>query len=62
MIQFSDDPNADFDRYDAEQEKALEDLPLCTECGEHIQSDFAYRISGEWYCEDCIENHYMEVS
>ena len=30
--------------------------PVCSECGEAIQSEMAFLIHGDWYCEDCMEN------
>ena len=58
---YTDNPIADFLRYDAEQEKQLEKLPRCSECGKHIQSDFAYYINDEWICEDCMDEYRREV-
>ena len=54
----SGDPLADFDRYEREQEKRLEQLPVCDYCGEPIQDDFFYQINGENYCPDCMEGHF----
>lgn len=54
----TDNPIADFERYDAVQEKAKEKLPRCSECGEPIQDDFFYEIDCYFYCEDCLrDNH-----
>jgi non-homologous end joining protein Ku len=36
---YTDDPIADFDRYDKEQQERLEQRPVCSVCGEHIQDD-----------------------
>ena len=58
----TDDPAADFLRYDAAQEAARERLPRCTECGRLIDDDFAYRIGGEILCEECVENFKVFVS
>ena len=52
----SDDPVADFNRWDAEQEEKLERLPKCTECGEHIQQERAVCINGDWYCDKCLDD------
>ena len=30
--------------------------PLCSCCQEPISGDMAYRVNGELYCEDCIED------
>lgn len=58
----TDNPVADAERYAAEQEKALEKLPECYECGEHIQTEKCYEINGELICPDCLErNHERNV-
>ncbi len=62
MSCYSDDPIADFHRHDAEQQKKLEKLPRCSECRERIQSEFAYYITDEWICENCIEEYRREVT
>lgn len=50
----TDDPIADFNRWDADQTEWLERLPVCSECGEHIQQEDAVCINGEWYCDECL--------
>ena len=52
----TDDPIADFDRYEAEKEKALKKLPKCTRCDEHIQQDKAVCIDGDYYCDECLDD------
>lgn len=47
-----------WEAHDKEQERALEKLPVCGECGEPIQDDFAYKIDGEIICEDCLKAYY----
>lgn len=54
---WTDDPLADFDRWDAEQTAALERLPRCCECYEPIQDEVAYYINGEWVCEACMDTY-----
>ena len=53
---YSDDPLVDFHRYDEEQQKLLERLPVCNCCGEHIQQEFALLLDGDWYCDDCLNS------
>ena len=55
---WTDDPIADFERYDAAQEAKLERLPVCEECGEPIQDDYAYYINDIWICESCMKANY----
>ena len=59
---WSDDPLLDFARYDAEQQRELDRLPVCVECDEPIQDDVYFEINGECLCERClIENHRKAV-
>lgn len=55
MMYYTDNPIADAERYYADQEKELNKLPKCSECGERIQDDFLWNISGELYCPDCAD-------
>lgn len=55
---FTDDPVADYARYDAERQKELDRLPRCCECGEPIQDEFAYYINDEWMHERCMDDNY----
>lgn len=57
MFYRTDDPHADFDRWDAEEQKALDKLPICADCGEPVQDDHFYEICDEVICPDCIENY-----
>lgn len=44
--------------HEAEQERKLARLPVCSYCDEPIQDDFCYEIDGELICEDCLnDNH-----
>lgn len=54
---YSDNPIADFDRWDAEQNKQLENLPVCADCDNPIQDETAYYINGEWICRDCMTTY-----
>ncbi len=58
---WSDDPIADFNRHEAEQQKKLEQLPVCVDCGEPIQQETAVFLGGEWYCDSCIDAYRMDV-
>lgn len=53
---WTDNPERDFDRWDAEQEEWLDSLPECYNCGCHIQQEDAVRIDGKWYCDDCLND------
>lgn len=49
----TNDPHADFDRWDREREAWLNSRPVCSKCHHHIQDDEAYCINGRWICDDC---------
>lgn len=61
FVYYSNNPHADFDAWDAEQNKQLEQLPVCADCGEHIQDEEAYHIHGEWICINCMDCYRKEV-
>lgn len=50
---YSDDPIADFDRWDRDQQELLDKLPKCYACDEPIQDDVCYCFNGHKYCLDC---------
>lgn len=56
----TDDPAADFDRYDAEQQKQLEKCPKCSMCCEYIQDEHFYEINDEVICEECIKDNFRK--
>lgn len=57
----TDDPAADFEAWDAAREQRLRSLPVCIECCEPIQDDFAFRLDQGWVCERCMEWFRREV-
>lgn len=59
MSYFSDDPAADFDRYDRDLEKLLQRRPKCCKCGKHIQDEHYFYIQGEELCISCAEDMYL---
>jgi formylmethanofuran dehydrogenase subunit E len=56
----TDNPFADFDRWDAEQEAKLEKLPKCSYCCEHIQDEYLYEINDELVCEECLNQNFRK--
>lgn len=55
---FTDDPVADFARWDAQQERTLEHLPRCSYCEQPIQQNSAVCLGeDEWYCDGCLKNY-----
>ena len=57
---YTDDPERDFDRYDAEQQEQLEKLPVCSYCLEPIQDDYLYEINDEVICEECLNENFRK--
>lgn len=51
---FTDDPVTDYDRYSAQQEKQLEQLPKCSQCGEPIQQEDAVCFNDKYICDRCL--------
>lgn len=51
----TDDPLKDYDRWDKEQQKRLDRLPECDNCGYPIQQEDAVCIDGKYYCDECLE-------
>ena len=58
---YTNDPLSDFDRWDAEQNKRLEQLPVCADCDEPIQDYEAYYKDDRWYCLNCMDCYRKEV-
>lgn len=46
--------------HDREQYEALEKLPKCANCGEPIQDEYLYKISGDLICESCLKECFRE--
>ena len=56
-----EDNYSQWERHDAEMERQLARLPVCSECGEPIQDERCYNFDGELICQSCLEN-YHEVN
>ena len=41
--------------HDARQTEALERMPVCECCGEHIQTETAFYYNDQWFCIECEE-------
>lgn len=44
-----------------EKERWLKKRPICHECGEHIQEDYAWQFNGKYICEECLNQHKVEI-
>lgn len=53
----TDDPAADFDRYDRYQAKEEAKLPHCDRCGCAID-DHYYNINGDIFCKECLDDEF----
>ena len=60
MFYKTDDPAADYARWEAEQARELAKLPICADCGEPITSDYCYCINDEYICPDCMDSGYRK--
>ena len=49
----TDDPFADFDRWDDEMQDLLDLLPVCAYCNEPIQDEQCYHIDGDFIHLGC---------
>ena len=58
---YTDDPVADFERYDAKREDWRLSRPLCDYCDNHIQEDHYFDINGDIVCPDCLDNYFRKV-
>ena len=54
-----------YDRWEqrqAEQDRAEEKLPKCSECGHTIYEEFCYEYNDEPICDDCMfDNHRRSI-
>ena len=56
----SDDPGADFDRWDAEQNRMRDQFPVCDVCDQPIHDDHYYLINSDNICAECMETHFKK--
>ena len=56
------DPIDDFNRYDAEQQRELDRLPVCDCCGDPIQDDVYYDFGNEIFCKECLDSNYLKYT
>lgn len=46
--------------HEAEQERQLQRLPECSECGEPIQEEECYMFNDELICIHCLEDNHRK--
>ena len=44
--------------HEDEMERRLAELPLCVDCGNHVQDEHYYWINDEVICPRCLEDGY----
>ena len=54
---YTDDPVADFDRYDMAMAQREAKLPICEKCGKPIYERY-FEIDNEILCEKCMDDEY----
>ena len=47
-----------WEQHEARQQRELERLPICADCGEAVQDSHFYLINDEVVCPDCLEAGY----
>lgn len=57
---WTDDPIADYDRWECEQQAKLDKLPHCDDCGQAIQDDHFYLINDMNICPECLNMNYLK--
>lgn len=61
-MRYTDDPPGDWDAHCIEQDKLMELLPYCDECGERIEDEFLYDFDGCLVCEECLERNHKKFT
>lgn len=56
----TDNPIADFARYDTEAYEWQQRRPKCYVCGEPIQEDYFYDINGFMICQECLDTYHKK--
>lgn len=56
------DPIDFFEQHDAEQQKWLNTLPVCDQCGEPIQDEHLFDIDGTLYHIECAEDEFKRLA
>lgn len=56
MWSISNDPVRDWNKKCIDEYDHIKDLPVCANCGEHIQQESAVKIGGKWYCDACLDD------
>lgn len=57
---YTDNPDADYDRWLDEQWEISEKIPDCVSCGLKIIEDHFWQINGDIYCEKCARKEFTK--
>lgn len=57
---YTDDPLADFERYDRKLAREEAKLPVCCCCDNAIYDDYCIEFNDELYCFECIKKYYTK--
>ena len=57
---YTDNPIADFNRYDAEQYREEQKLPRCSCCEKPIYEEYCYLINNDVVCEKCLKDQFRK--
>lgn len=49
-----------WEAHDAEQERKLQKLPICSECENPIQDEHCYEVNGKYTCPGCMEKNHKK--
>lgn len=55
LMYYTDDPIADFNRWDRERQREYDRLPKCKGCGEGVYPSDAVCIDDDYYHSDCFD-------
>lgn len=61
MMHYTDNPIRDAENYQADQERWLENRPVCDLCGDHIVDDRYFKDDDGIFCEECWHDHVSDV-
>lgn len=57
---YTDDPPADWDAHCREMDYLHGMLPMCEECGHHIEDEHCYEFNDVYICEECLDKNHKK--
>lgn len=49
-----------WEQRESEKERELQKLPVCSECGEPIQTEICFEFDDELICPDCLNRYHRK--